>query len=399
MTKILLQNDRLIFDGHADSIQECETITLLCDSLANNPNFKTVRYESGYAEFEKIGKAEELMFAPELGEVTINWDSHIISCNTTISSTTYNWTESGESNVVTYNKPYAYTINVVLDSGYILDTISWVSDSSEVSGSTENSVTLSSNGSIAGTLTLTSKAVSSQKSYDLSTSSKWSALSDGEHTVQIVAKGTGYRDSAKSTSVTVTKGGSTGETWVLNESIASALAQTTVNFKAKNSTTNYTGIRFAQALDSYNGYYYYDGGYWLAYETAWHNQDDRTITFDSPVTDTDLLAWLQANGTKQGGATQYKLTFEVANNINYNVTDESGTVLYSGVGADNVLHEVTSSTAVIKFVKTGGNRVFSDWQPTDKDENCTKTVSSDYKTVTVTCTNTTATTYIETMIS
>lgn len=48
------------------------------------------------------------------------------------------------------------------------------------------------------------------KSYDLSTSSKWSALSDGEHTVQIVAKGTGYRDSAKSTSVTVTKGGSTG---------------------------------------------------------------------------------------------------------------------------------------------------------------------------------------------
>ena len=47
------------------------------------------------------------------------------------------------------------------------------------------------------------------KSYDLSTSSKWSALSDGEHTVQIVAKGTGYRDSAKSTSVTVTKGSST----------------------------------------------------------------------------------------------------------------------------------------------------------------------------------------------
>ena len=47
------------------------------------------------------------------------------------------------------------------------------------------------------------------KSYDLSTSSKWSALSDGEHTVQIVAKGTGYRDSAKSTSVTVTKGSAT----------------------------------------------------------------------------------------------------------------------------------------------------------------------------------------------
>ena len=45
-----------------------------------------------------------------------------------------------------------------------------------------------------------------RKSYDLSTSSKWSALSDGEHTVQIVAKGTGYRDSEPSAAVSVTKG-------------------------------------------------------------------------------------------------------------------------------------------------------------------------------------------------
>lgn len=48
-----------------------------------------------------------------------------------------------------------------------------------------------------------------RKSVDLTTLAGWSALSDGEHTVQIVAKGTGYRDSAKSTSVTVTKGGAT----------------------------------------------------------------------------------------------------------------------------------------------------------------------------------------------
>ena len=44
-----------------------------------------------------------------------------------------------------------------------------------------------------------------RKSYDLSTSSKWSALSDGEHTVQIVAKAVGYRDSEPSAAVTVTK--------------------------------------------------------------------------------------------------------------------------------------------------------------------------------------------------
>lgn len=100
---------------------------------------------------------------------------------------------------------------------------------------------------------------------------------------------------------------STGETWVLNETIINALAQTNVNFKAKNSTTNYTGIRFAEAFDSYNGYYYYVGGYWLAYETSWHNQNDRTITFETAPTG-DLLTWLQANGTKQGGATLINFT-------------------------------------------------------------------------------------------
>ena len=43
------------------------------------------------------------------------------------------------------------------------------------------------------------------KTYDLSTSDKWASLTDGEHTVQIVAKGSGYKDSEKSASVTVTK--------------------------------------------------------------------------------------------------------------------------------------------------------------------------------------------------
>lgn len=38
----------------------------------------------------------------------------------------------------------------------------------------------------------------------------------------------------------------------------------------------------------------------LVYETSsFKNEAYRTITFDEPVTDTNLLAWLQANGTKQ----------------------------------------------------------------------------------------------------
>ena len=67
------------------------------------------------------------------------------------------------------------------------------------------------------------------KSYDLSTSSKWSALSDGEHTVQIVAKGTGYRDSAKSTGVTVTKGGAGFTVSYTNNANSSAPAEFRIN--------------------------------------------------------------------------------------------------------------------------------------------------------------------------
>lgn len=44
------------------------------------------------------------------------------------------------------------------------------------------------------------------KSYDLSTSSKWANLADGDHVVKLRAKGAGYGTSSFSNSVTVTKG-------------------------------------------------------------------------------------------------------------------------------------------------------------------------------------------------
>ncbi len=43
------------------------------------------------------------------------------------------------------------------------------------------------------------------KSYDLSTSSKWANLADGDHVVKLRAKGAGYGSSSFSNSVTVTK--------------------------------------------------------------------------------------------------------------------------------------------------------------------------------------------------
>ena len=83
MTRIKMLNDRIIFDGHADTRQECETITLMCDNLAKSKDFKTIRYESGYAEFEKVGKTEELKFVSEPMNCTINFDSHVTKVEVT----------------------------------------------------------------------------------------------------------------------------------------------------------------------------------------------------------------------------------------------------------------------------------------------------------------------------
>lgn len=99
-------------------------------------------------------------------------------------------------------------------------------------------------------------------------------------------------------------------------------------------------------------------------------------------------------------ATIYNLTFAVDNNVNYNILDENQQVLYTGSGTvETTWYTVESPTSTVYFKKTGGSRVFSDYQPTADDENCTKTVSSDYNTVTVIMTNTTAKVEIATMLS
>ena len=62
MTKITTYNRGIIIDGHADTKEECETITLLCNSLAKDKNFKQVAYDDGYASFKRVGHTEELKF-------------------------------------------------------------------------------------------------------------------------------------------------------------------------------------------------------------------------------------------------------------------------------------------------------------------------------------------------
>lgn len=61
-TKIFYNDNRIIIDGHADTAEECQAITAMCDSLANDKNFKTVVYEEGHAVFEQISGGDSMMF-------------------------------------------------------------------------------------------------------------------------------------------------------------------------------------------------------------------------------------------------------------------------------------------------------------------------------------------------
>lgn len=92
MTKIITSENRIIFDGHAKTKEECETISLACEELAKSDKFRTVKYGSGYAEFEKVGSARELKFlatyitticsndgATQLGNITTDSDHYYIT--------------------------------------------------------------------------------------------------------------------------------------------------------------------------------------------------------------------------------------------------------------------------------------------------------------------------------
>ena len=209
MTKIKMLNDRIIFDGHADSRQECETITLMCDNLAKSKDFKTVRYESGYAEFEKVGKTEELKFAvPAIGTVTVVFDSHITKVENTYGSVT----TSGDT-LSTSDAKNPETFIVTLENGYVINTVVLDNGDAEAYGSLgsigETSFTVYPGyGAIGGTITITSKIPAPKQTIDVSTLSGWANLATGNHQITIKTKASGYVDSAVSNAVTVSKAAS-----------------------------------------------------------------------------------------------------------------------------------------------------------------------------------------------
>jgi hypothetical protein len=217
MTNIKILKDRIIFDGHADTRQECETITLMCDNLAQSKNFKTVRYESGYAEFEKVGATNELKFVRISATVYMVWDSGVVSVT---GPNGHEFTTSGssyESDTLYDSSASDYNVTVSLKQGYIIDTVVGSSEEASsvtVSDVTDNSFVLDMNdafamgGSVTYTITTKQGTITPTKqTIDVSTLSGWESLASGNHAITVKTKASGYKDSAASNAVTVSKAG------------------------------------------------------------------------------------------------------------------------------------------------------------------------------------------------
>ena len=262
MTKIKMLNDRIIFDGHADSRQECETITLMCDNLAQSKDFKTIRYESGYAEFEKVGKTEELKFVSSY-RVRINFDSHITKVSVPLSSGSSEkevteWTTSGAQQVL--NGGQGGTFTVTLTNGYVIDTITGVGqgfdDPFAVNFSIENNTfTFALVDSTTYDISITSKLPNGKQKINISTLLGWANLSAGNHQITVKTTSNGTQ-SESSNAVTIKKAEAGHNVQIMNnadesiDTISLHYTLTTTDGKILNGILTNTG--FGETFDYAN---------------------------------------------------------------------------------------------------------------------------------------------------
>jgi len=241
------------------------------------------------------------LHAGNIVSTTIIFDSHI----TKVKLVDNEWTTSGQTIEQT-----AYSSNdfvVTLQDGYVLETV-MATNTFTITNLTETTFRIDPTNLEATetTITLTSKLATATKSYDLSTSSKWASLANGEHQVTVVAKADGYKDSNASSAVTVPKS-DPSETWVLNETLSfTNVVMFSADFTSNNQscTKLYTTFSTTPLGDERQLGYGINGVDTLVYTTVtgetagWTNTAYRTITFDTAPTGS-LLTWLQENGTKQ----------------------------------------------------------------------------------------------------
>lgn len=201
-----IQSDRVIIDGHEPTKEQCETMTLLANALVKSESFRTVKYESGYAEFEKIGKADELKFVLDGPGSFSMYDTSTADEVLYVSSdsTSLAITFSGNELTLTAEGDFMFTIKRS-NSSYVESY-----SPSDGSGALNIPVIVKMKKQIENidgyNIKFGEVSATPRKSVDLTTLSGWSSLSSGSHNITIVAKADGYRDSEPSAAVSVTKG-------------------------------------------------------------------------------------------------------------------------------------------------------------------------------------------------
>lgn len=152
-------------------------------------------------------------------------------------------------------------------------------------------------------------------SVDLTTLSGWANLAPGNHTIKIVAKGTGYRDSEKSAGVSVTKGAVVSYTNVTLEKLNSLRYSKISNAD----TSKYYLLRYLTPDDYGTAYLYWDNS-----ASVWkveNSGSDRLIGIvNSKSNNTEIVFF---------GADLYKGAFYAWQNcqcLSANVKPESATI-------------------------------------------------------------------------
>lgn len=59
---VVIEDNIIIFEGHANSIESCKTWSALFDCLVKSENFRTLAYSNGVAKFERLSGGETIMF-------------------------------------------------------------------------------------------------------------------------------------------------------------------------------------------------------------------------------------------------------------------------------------------------------------------------------------------------
>ena len=159
-TNIRVENNKIIFDGHASNLEQCNVITNICNALSSNENFKTLKYEDGYAEFEILNQASDLKFAAAPAYLTLVFDSGVESVSFYDRDGLKAVSTSGRTIETVCNDGQIYTFTIVPKKLYKTTSVSANLGSGEISPYVDDSNQIyvtAGVGGIDGTITITSR--------------------------------------------------------------------------------------------------------------------------------------------------------------------------------------------------------------------------------------------------